>query len=280
MDEPGTPFTLIKIGKILPENGFTEYTQVTLKEKVFFKPVDSIQCFRKSYIWGCMIGFRSFLDGGFGSFSKTFAWYLSGELKTRKSSSCAEGSSRSVSEIEPDARTEEADISKKDVCSRAEIVAKTIFSRSALGNEVDQGSRREKTAKKHYSIWTRGSELRLVEAVYITSRKKGATWKDVAELLDMRTTGKQCRERYMHHADPAIIHRRFEDAEKRKIVELRRKLGNHWALIAKELSKLFCPEGRRFPENAVKNAFYSSLFKMQEDPNAPLPPSTKRRKKT
>jgi len=74
-------------------------------------------------------------------------------------------------------------------------------------------------------------------------------WKQIAELVTGRI-GKQCRERWYNHLDPAVNKLAWTAEEDAQLDALQAELGNKWSVIAKHMN------GR--PENAVKNRWNSS----------------------
>uniref|UniRef100_A0A7N0UEN9 Uncharacterized protein n=1 Tax=Kalanchoe fedtschenkoi TaxID=63787 RepID=A0A7N0UEN9_KALFE len=86
--------------------------------------------------------------------------------------------------------------------------------------------------------------------------KNGATkWTNIAKHLPGRI-GKQCRERWYHHLDPAIKKENWTQEEELTLIHAHRIYGNKWA----ELTK-FLP-GRS--DNAIKNHWNSSVKKKEE----------------
>ena len=72
-------------------------------------------------------------------------------------------------------------------------------------------------------------------------------WTTVAEVLDDRTA-KQCRERWVNHADPAIDKSAWTVEEQAILLEANKDRMNNWVEIAKLLP------GRS--QNNVKNEFH------------------------
>lgn len=121
--------------------------------------------------------------------------------------------------------------------------------------------------------WTPEEDVILLELVRIHGPKK---WSVIANALDGRI-GKQCRERWHNHLNPAVRKDKWSTEEDNVIMDLVDKLGTKWATIAKHMP------GRT--DNSIKNHYYSSLRKKHEmirsttDPNG-LPAIPRRRKLT
>ena len=77
--------------------------------------------------------------------------------------------------------------------------------------------------------WTPDEDQKVRELVALTGPKK---WTAIARQLPGRI-GKQCRERWHNHLNPAIKKGNWSEQEDALIVELHHKWGNKWAEIAK-----------------------------------------------
>jgi len=121
--------------------------------------------------------------------------------------------------------------------------------------------------------WTPEEDVILTELVQLHGPKK---WSVIAGALDGRI-GKQCRERWHNHLNPAVRKDKWSDEEDALIISLVEKLGTKWATIAKHMP------GRT--DNSIKNHYYSSLRKKHEtirslDPSSTIPVIPRRRKLT
>eukprot|EP00943_MAST-04B_sp_MAST-4B-sp1_P005047 g5047.t1 len=102
--------------------------------------------------------------------------------------------------------------------------------------------------------WTPGEDYKLRQLV----QKYGKTkWSYIGKFLPGRI-GKQCRERWHNHLNPDLTKKAWTKEEEDVIIEVRAKLGNRWAKIARMLP------GRS--DNDVKNRWYASLRKKVEGP--------------
>ena len=88
--------------------------------------------------------------------------------------------------------------------------------------------------------WTKEEDALIMSCV----QKGIMKWSEVAENVPGRI-GKQCRERWYNHLDPALKKGGWTEEEDGLLLAAQRKWGNAWTKIAKEVP------GRS--ENAVKN---------------------------
>jgi len=119
--------------------------------------------------------------------------------------------------------------------------------------------------------WTPEEDAILLELVAEHGPQK---WSVIAMHLEGRI-GKQCRERWHNHLNPAVLKDKWSTEEDEMIMDFVGKHGTKWSLISKTLP------GRT--DNSIKNHYYSSLRKRHEailscQENPQLPVIARRRK--
>lgn len=102
--------------------------------------------------------------------------------------------------------------------------------------------------------WTRQEDETIIEFVKLNGTKK---WQKLSLLLPGRI-GKQCRERWRNHLDPAINHDPWTPEEDLQLIELHKEHGNSWVKIASLMHNR--------SDNAVKNRWNSTLRKKDTAP--------------
>ena len=111
---------------------------------------------------------------------------------------------------------------------------------ASLASPADEST---KTCSK--KTWTH-EEDELLKALVNESGTK--SWIKVGSKFPDRS-GKQCRERWYNHLDPAVKKGDWTEEEDRILIELQASLGNQWAMMTKSLP------GRS--DNSIKNRFHA-----------------------
>ena len=114
--------------------------------------------------------------------------------------------------------------------------------------------------------WTRQEDETIIEFVKANGTKK---WQKLSLLLPGRI-GKQCRERWRNHLDPAINHEPWTPEEDLLLIKLHEEHGNSWVKISSLMHNR--------SDNAVKNRWNSTLRKKEfkapaESPTVVIPKS-------
>lgn len=102
--------------------------------------------------------------------------------------------------------------------------------------------------------WTDHEDAIVMEVVENSTEQPFTRWSDLAQRLPGRV-GKQIRDRWVNHLNPAIDHMPFSRDDDLRLWEGHQKLGKRWVEIS---TKFF---NNRRSENHIKNRWYSATFK-------------------
>ena len=109
-------------------------------------------------------------------------------------------------------------------------------------------------------MWTAEEDAAIAHLVEAHGCK---AWSTIAAALPNRS-GKQCRERWHNHLDPAINKDDWSEEEDQRLIDAHLATGNKWAEIAKALP------GRT--DNQIKNRWNSALRRELREMCEALPP--------
>ena len=97
--------------------------------------------------------------------------------------------------------------------------------------------RRRSRGNQHKSSWSAAEDAALIRLAEAAGHRQ---WRIVAEKLAAELgvpprTGRQCRERFVHHLDPKLVKQPWRPEEELRLIELVGSLGPRWSLVAAHL---------------------------------------------